>query len=322
MKIVVLDGYTLNPGDLNWDALKSLGECKIYDRTSLTDDAEIISRIGDAEIVLTNKVPLTKKILDACNIKYIGVFATGYNNIDIQAAKEKNIPVTNIPDYSTQAVAQFAFALLLEICNQVAHHSREVHEGRWANSPDFCFWDYSSIELAGKTIGIIGYGRIGQATAKIASAFGMKVIAFSPSRKIGTKLNDCSFVALDELFKTSDVIALHCILNSSTQGIICKENIAKMKDGVIIINNSRGGLVVEEDLRAALDSGKVLAAGVDVVSTEPIKADNPLLGTKNCFITPHISWASKDTRERLMKIAVNNLKEWLAGNPVNVVNRD
>ncbi len=321
MKIVVLDGYTLNPGDLNWDGLKALGACTIYDRTSLTDDAEIISRIGDAEIVITNKTPLTKKILDACNVKYIGVLATGYNIVDVAAAKEKNIPVTNIPNYSTQATAQSAMALLLEICNHVGHHSQAVHAGRWASSADFCFWDYPLIELAGKTIGIVGYGRIGQTTAKLAQAFGMKVIAFAPSRKVGTHLNDCAFVELDELFKTADVIALHCPLFPSTQGMICKENIAKMKDGVIIINNSRGGLVVEEDLREALDSGKVLAAGVDVASREPINADNPLLGAKNCFITPHISWASKESRERLMTIAVNNLKAWLAGKPANVVNQ-
>lgn len=322
MKIVVLDGYALNPGDLSWAALKSLGECKIYDRTSFTDDAEIISRIGDAQIVFTNKTPLTKKILDACaNVKYIGVLATGYNVVDVTAAKAKNIPVTNIPDYSTQATAQFAFALLLEICHHVAHHNQAVQEGRWESSPDFCFWDYPLIELAGKTMGIIGYGRIGQTTGKLAQAFGMKVIAFSPSREVGTELNDCSFVTLDELFKSSDVIALHCILNDSTQGIICKENIAKMKDGVIIINNGRGGLVVEEDLREALDSGKVLAAGVDVVSAEPIKGDNPLLGAKNCFITPHISWASKESRARLMQIAVDNLKSFLMGKPVNVVNK-
>ena len=321
MKIVVLDGYTLNPGDLTWDGFKALGDCKIYDRTSLTDDTEIISRIGDAEIVITNKTPLTKKILDACNVKYIGILATGYNVVDIAAAKEKNIPVTNIPTYGTQSVAQFAMALLLEICHHVAHHNQAVHEGRWESCPDFCFWDYPLIELAGKTIGIIGYGRIGQATGKLAQAFGMKVIAFDAMREVGTKLGDCSFVELDELFATSDVIALHCPLFPSTQGIICKENIAKMKDGVIILNNSRGGLVVEEDLREALDSGKVLAAGLDVVSTEPIKGDNPLLGAKNCFITPHISWAPKESRARLMNIAVENLKSWLNGKPVNVVNK-
>lgn len=320
MKIVVLDGHTLNSGNLSWNELSALGDLKIYDRTSFTDAEEIISRIGDAEIVFTNKTPLTKKILDSCNVKYIGVLATGYNIVDIAAAKQLNITVTNIPNYSTQATAQFAMALLLEICNRVGHHNQAVHEGRWANSPDFSFWDYSLIELADKTMGIIGYGRIGQTTGKLAQAFGMKVIAFSPSREVGTKLDGCSFVDLDELFKTSDVIALHCLLNSSTQGIICKKNIAKMKDGVIIINNGRGGLIVEEDLREALDSGKVLAAGVDVVSTEPIKADNPLLGAKNCFITPHISWASKESRERLMSIAANNLKAWLAGKPVNVIN--
>ena len=322
MKIVVLDGYTLNPGDLSWDDLNALGDCTVYDRTSLTDDAEIIGRLGDAEVVFTNKTPLTKKILDACpNVKYIGVLATGYNVVDTAAAQAKKIPVTNIPTYGTQSVAQFAMALLLEICHHVAHHSQAVHEGRWEGQPDFCFWDYPLIELAGKTMGIIGYGRIGQTTGKLAQAFGMKVIAFDAMREVGTKLGDCSFVELDELFKTSDVIALHCPLFPSTQGIICAANIAKMKDGVIILNNSRGPLVVEKDLRAALDSGKVLAAGVDVVSTEPIKADNPLLGAKNCFITPHISWAPKESRERLMNIAVDNLKAWLAGQPVNVVNQ-
>ena len=322
MKIVVLDGYTLNPGDLTWDGFKALGDCTVYDRTSLTDEAEIISRIGDAEIVITNKTPLTKNIFDACpNVKYVGVLATGYNVVDIAAAREKNIPVTNIPTYGTQSAAQFAFALLLEICHRVAHHSQAVHDGRWESQPDFCFWDYPLIELAGKTMGIIGYGRIGQTTGKLAQAFGMKVIAFDAMREVGTKSGDCLFVELDELFKTSDVIALHCPLFPSTQGIICRENIAKMKDGVIILNNSRGGLIVEQDLRDALDSGKVYAAGVDVVSTEPIKGDNPLLGAKNCFITPHISWAPKESRARLMNIAVENLKAFIAGKPVNVVNK-
>lgn len=322
MKIVVLDGYTLNPGDLTWDGFNALGDCTVYDRTSLTDEAEIISRIGDAQIVITNKTPLTKNIFDACpNIRYVGVLATGYNVVDIAAAREKKIPVTNIPTYGTQSVAQFAFALLLEICHRVAHHSQAVHDGRWTSQPDFCFWDYPLIELAGKTIGVIGYGRIGQATGKLAQAFGMKVIAFDAMREVGTKLGDCTFVELDELFATSDVIALHCPLFPSTQGIICRENIAKMKDGVIILNNSRGGLVVEQDLRDALDSGKVYAAGLDVVSTEPIKADNPLLGAKNCFITPHISWAPKESRARLMNIAVDNLKAFLDGKPVNVVNK-
>ncbi len=321
MKIVVLDGYTLNPGDLSWDALENLGECKIYERTSLTDEAEIIERIGDAEIVITNKTPVTKKIFDACkNIKYVGVLATGYNVVDVETAKIKKIPVCNIPTYGTTAVAQFAIALLLEICHHVGHHNKAVHEGRWENNDDWCFWDYPLIELAGKTIGIIGYGRIGQTTGKLARALGMNVIAFDAMREVGTKTEDCTFVELDELFKTSDVIALHCPLFPSTQGIINKDNIAKMKDGVIIINNSRGQLIVEEDLRAALDSGKVYAAGLDVVSTEPIRGDNPLLGAKNCIITPHISWAPKESRARLMKIAVDNLKAFLSGKPVNVVN--
>ena len=321
MKIVVLDGYTLNPGDLNWDGFNALGECKIFDRTSLTDETEIISRIGDAEIVITNKTPLTKNIFDACpNIRYVGVLATGYNVVDVKVAREKNIPVTNIPTYGTASVAQFAFALLLEICHRVAHHSQAVHDGRWESQPDFCFWDYPLIELAGKTMGVIGYGRIGQTTGKLAQAFGMKVIAFDSMREVGTKLGDCTFVPLDELFASSDVIALHCPLFPSTEGIICKENIAKMKDGVIILNNSRGGLIVEQDLRDALDSGKVYAAGLDVVSTEPIRSDNPLLGAKNCFITPHISWAPKESRARLMNIAVENLKAFIAGKAVNVVN--
>lgn len=321
MKIVVLDGYTLNPGDLSWEALEALGECKIYDRTSLTDENEIISRIGDAEIVFTNKTPLTKQILDKSGVKYIGVLATGYNVVDVAAAKAKNIPVTNIPTYGTQSVAQFAFALLLEICHHVAHHSDAVHAGRWANCPDFCFWDYPLIELAGKTIGIIGYGRIGQATGKLANAFGMNVIAFDAFREVGTALDFCKFVSLDDLFANSDVIALHCPLFPETQGIICKKNIDKMKDGVIILNNSRGPLIIEEDLRDALESGKVYAAGIDVAATEPIKPDNPLLKAKNCFITPHISWAPKESRARLMDIAVENLKSYLAGKPVNVVNK-
>lgn len=320
MKIVVLDGYTLNPGDLSWRGLEALGDCKIFDRTSLTDTNEIISRIGSAQIVLTNKTPLTREILDACDVKYIGVLATGYNVVDTGAAAERGIIVTNVPTYSTEAVAQFAMALLLEICCRVGQHDAAVHAGRWSNSPDFCFWDYPLIELSGKTLGIIGYGRIGRTTGKLAQAFGMKVIAYSPSRTIGTVQDDCTFVTLDNLFASSDVIALHCPLFPSTRGIICAENLAKMKDGVIIINNGRGGLIVEEDLRAALDSGKVSAAGLDVVSSEPIKEDNPLLGARNCFITPHISWASKESRSRLMRIAVDNIKAWMSGSPVNVVN--
>lgn len=321
MKIVVLDGYTLNPGDLSWAGLEALGALAVYDRSSLTDESETIARIGDAEIVYTNKTPLSKRVLDACpNIKFIGVLATGYNVVDIAAAKEKGIPVCNIPTYGTDAVGQFAIAMLLEICHHVAHHSNAVHAGRWENNPDWCFWDYPLIELAGKTMGIIGFGRIGQTTGRIAKAMGMKVVAFDeyPNAQ-GEEIAD--YVSLDALLAASDVIAVHCPLFPSTQGIICKKNIDRMKDGVIILNNSRGPLVVEQDLADALNNGKVYAAGLDVVSTEPIKADNPLLKAKNCIITPHISWAPRESRQRLMNIAVENLKQFLAGTSANVVNK-
>jgi len=317
MKIVILDGYTENPGDLSWEGFEKLGELTVYDRTPAD---KIVERIGDAEIVYTNKTPLTKETFDACpNVRFVGVLATGYNVVDTAAAKEKGILVANIPTYGTAAVAQFAFALLLEICHHVGHHSEAVHEGRWTACPDFCFWDYPLVELAGKTMGFIGFGRIGQATAKIAKGFGMNVIAYdSFESDAGRELGQ--YVSLDELLATADVISLHCPLFPATQGIINKDNIAKMKDGVILINTSRGPLIVEEDLVEALESGKVAAAAVDVVSTEPIKADNVLLKAKNCLITPHIAWAPKESRQRLMDIAVSNLEAFIAGNPINIVN--
>jgi len=317
MKIVILDGYTENPGDLSWEGFEKLGELTVYDRTPAD---KIVERIGDAEIVYTNKTPLTKETFDACpNVRFVGVLATGYNVVDTAAAKEKSILVANIPTYGTAAVAQFAFALLLEICHHVGHHSEAVHEGRWTACPDFCFWDYPLVELAGKTMGFIGFGRIGQATAKIAKGFGMNVIAYdSFESDAGRELGQ--YVSLDELLATADVISLHCPLFPATQGIINKDNIAKMKDGVILINTSRGPLIVEEDLVEALESGKVAAAAVDVVSTEPIKADNVLLKAKNCLITPHIAWAPKESRQRLMDIAVSNLEAFIAGNPINIVN--
>ncbi|WP_372999732.1 D-2-hydroxyacid dehydrogenase [Lutispora sp.] len=319
MKIVVLDGYTLNPGDLSWEGLEKIGEVVIYDRTPTE---EVTSRIADAEIVFSNKVPITRANMDAApNLKYIGVLATGYNVIDVDAAKDKGIIVTNIPTYGTASVAQFAIAMLLEICHHVAHHSEAVHKGRWESNPDWCFWDYPLIELEGKTMGIIGFGRIGQSTGKIAQALGMNVLAYDGHKNPELECATCKYVTLDELYENSDVIALHCPLFPSTEGIINKDSIAKMKDGVIILNNSRGPLIVEEDLRDALNSGKVYAAGVDVVSTEPIKGDNPLLQAKNCFITPHISWAPKESRQRLMDIAVNSLAAFLDGNPINVVNK-
>ena len=318
MKMVVLDGYTENPGDLSWDCLREFGELTVYDRTGSED--EVIARIGEAEVVFVNKVPITKRVLEECpNIKFISVLATGYNVIDIKAAAEKGIVVSNIPSYGTAAVAQFAIALLLEVCHHVAHHSEAVHQGRWAANPDWYFWDYPLIELQGKTMGIIGFGRIGQATGRIAKAMGMKVIAYSRSiREDGKDIAE--YVDLDTLLRTSDVIALHCPLFPETEGIINKANIEKMKDGVIIINNSRGQLVVEQDLADALNSGKVCAAGLDVVSTEPIREDNPLLKAKNCLITPHISWAPKESRQRIMDMSYNNLKAFVEGKPINVVN--
>ena len=321
MKIVILDGYTENPGDLSWEGLEKLGDLTVYDRTSLTDVQEVIDRIGDAEIVFTNKTPMPREVFDTCtNIRYVGVLATGYNVVDVDAAKEKNIPVCNIPTYGTAAVGQFAIALLLEICHHVGHHDKAVHEGRWENNPDWCFWDYPLIELDGKVMGIIGYGRIGQATGRIAQALGMKVLAYDAYRNPALESETCQYADLDEVLAKSDVIALHCPLFSETEGMINRESIAKMKDGVIILNNSRGPLIVEKDLAEALNSGKVAAAGLDVVSTEPIKGENPLLKAKNCILTPHISWAPKESRQRLMDIAVDNLEAVLRKEAQNVVN--
>ena len=320
MKIVILDGYTENPGDLSWDELGKLGDLTVYDRTPVDDEAEIIRRIGDAEVVFTNKTPISRAVIDACpGMKFISMLATGYNVVDYVYAREKGIPVTNVPSYGTAAVGQFAIAMLLEICHHVAYHSQTVHEGKWEKSIDWCYWDYPLIELDGKTMGIIGFGRIGQQTGRIARALGMKILAYDMAehdsgRAIGT------YVDLDELLSASDVIALHCPLFPDTQGIISKDTIAKMKDGVILLNNSRGQLVVEQDLADALNSGKVYAAGLDVVSTEPIRGDNPLLGAKNCFITPHISWAPRESRQRIMDCAVDNVKAYLRGQPIHVVN--
>lgn len=321
MKIVVLDGYTENPGDLSWDELAKLGELEVYDRVSYVDAPVIREKIGDADIVITNKTPITKETLDACpNIKAIAVLATGYNVIDCEYAKEKGIPVMNVPTYGTQIVGQYAVGLLLEICSHFADHDMAVKEGRWANNDDWCFWDFPMIELYGKTAGIIGLGRIGQSTAKILNAMSMKVLAYDAfESEAGRQVAE--YVDLDTLLAKSDVIFLHCPLFPSTEGIINKDNIAKMKDGVILINNSRGQLVVEQDLADALNSGKVYAAGLDVVSTEPIKGDNPLLSAKNCLITPHISWAAQAARQRIMDTTVDNVKAFIIGNPTNVVNK-
>lgn len=321
MKIVVLDGYTENPGDLSWEELEKLGELVVYDRVSYAEDPIIREKIADADIVITNKTPISKETLDTCpNIKAIAVLATGYNVVDYEYAKEKGIPVMNVPTYGTQIVGQYAVGLLMEICSHYGHHDQTVKEGKWENNADWCYWDYPMIELYGKTAGIIGLGRIGQSTARILNAMDMKVLAYDAFQsEAGKKLAE--YVELDELLAKSDVIFLHCPLFPSTEGIINKENIAKMKDGVILINNSRGQLVVEQDLADALNSGKVYAAGLDVVSTEPIKGDNPLLTAKNCLITPHISWAAQAARQRIMDITVNNVKSFVEGNPTNVVNK-
>ncbi len=317
MKIVVLDGYTLNPGDLSWEGLEQIGILEVYDRTP---EDLIIERIGNAEIVLTNKTPLTENIFEqAPHIKYVGVLATGYNVVDMAAAKKKGITVTNIPAYGTNAVAQMTFALLLEMCHHVWAHSEEVKKGAWINSPDFCFWNYPLIELAGKTMGVIGFGRIGQAVGKIAQALGMNVLAHDVQPDHTLESETLQYVQLDRLLTRSDIITLHCPLLDSTEGMINKDTIAGMKDGVMIINTSRGPLINEEDLATALNSKKVAGAALDVLSREPPGKDNPLLAARNCIITPHISWAPKESRERLMNIAINNLKQFLAGRTVNAV---
>ena len=317
MKLVILDGYTLNPGDLSWSELEKICDVTVYDRTS---EDKVEERICDADLVMTNKTPLGGEVLkNAKKLKYIGVLATGYNIVDTKAAEENGIAVTNIPTYGTTAVAQLVFALMLEICHHVGEHGKAVKDGRWTSCPDFCFWDYPLIELAGKTMGIIGFGRIGQTTGKIAQAFGMKVIAFDEYRDASLESDTLKYAELDELLAESDVISLHCPLFESTKGIINRDNIAKMKDGVIIINTSRGPLIVEEDLYEALESGKVFGAGVDVVSTEPIEEDNILLKSDKCIITPHIAWAPREARQRLMDIAVDNVRAFLSGEPKNIV---
>ena len=317
MKIVVLDGYTENPGDLSWDGLRALGELTVYDRTR---PEEAASRIQDAEIIVTNKVPITRALLEQCpGIRYVSVLATGYNVVDLKATAERGIPVSNVPAYSTAAVGQFTIGMLLEICCQIGFHDRSVHDGDWASCPDFSYWKTPLIELAGKTMGIIGFGRIGRQTGAIAKAMGMRVLA-TGSRPCDEGAAIAEYVDLDTVLRQSDVISLHCPLFPETTGIINKDSIAKMKDGVIILNMARGPLIVEEDLAQALNSGKVYAAGMDVVSQEPIRADNPLLNAKNCFITPHIAWASRECRQRIMEITEQNIRSFLDGNVQNRVN--
>ena len=320
MKIVVLDGYTENPGDLSWEGLDALGELTVYDRTPyVRGTEEILRRAQGAAILITNKTPLSAETIRALSgsLRYIGVLATGYNIVDVGAAREAGIPVCNIPTYGTTAVAQFTMALLLELCHHAGAHSQRVREGAWSQCPDFCFWDYPLIELAGKTMGLIGYGRIGKAVAALAKAFGMRVIFHddfvSPD-------GSAEKAALEELYAQSDVISLHCPLFPENTGMICASAIRKMKPGVLLINTARGQLINEADLAEALRSGKVGGAAVDVLSAEPARADNPLLSAPNCLVTPHIAWAPKESRQRLMNIAVDNVRSFLNGHPQNVVN--
>ncbi|MDK7182711.1 D-2-hydroxyacid dehydrogenase [Lacticaseibacillus rhamnosus] len=319
MKIVLLDGYALNR-DLDWRALKKLGDCHFYDRTPVNDTQKILSRIGDAEIVLTHKTPLTKAIIgNAPNLRYIGVMGDGYDVIDVEAASARGIPVTNVPIYATDAVAQFTFALILEITSHVGLHNRLVHEGRWGASPDFTFWAEKLTLLAGKTLGLVGYGRIAQKVASIAHAFSMKVIFYD--RRPKTHDNQISQqVSLKELLTTADIITLHVRQAPETLNLIRRETIEQMRPGVIIINTARGKLINENDLAMALNQGKIAAAGLDVSQQEPIQPEDPLLTAKNCYITPHIAWAPFETREKLLALTIANLTAFLKGTPQNVVN--
>lgn len=317
MNIVVLDGYTLNPGDLSWNRLKEFGNLKIYDRTHKKD---INDRIKEAEAIFVNKVNITDDIIkNNKQLKYIGELATGYNNIDVEAAKKSGIVVTNIPSYGTDSVAQHAFALLLELTTRVGHHDIEVKKGRWAKSDDWTFWDYPLTELSGKTMGIIGFGKIGQKTGEIARAFGMDVIVNNPSQDKGKINEGYKYVALDELLSQSDVIALHCNLTDENKHIINKENILKMKKKPIIINNSRGGLINEKDLAMALEQGLIAGAGLDVLDPEPPTIDNPLYKFDNCIITPHLAWAPFESRSRLLDQAIKNFKSFIEGKVINQV---
>ena len=318
MKIVILDYPRENPGEIDWSGFDRLGSVTRYERTLECDAAK---RIGDADIVFLNKTVISRETLLQCpNLKFISAIATGYNTVDVNAAAELGIPVANVPSYGTEAIGQHAIALLLEITNHVAYHDSEVHKGRKNNDNDWCFWDYPSIELENKTIGIIGLGRIGQITSRVAQAFGMKVLAYDQHKNELLENENCHYTDLDDLLKNSDVIALHCPLFKETENIINSDAISKMKDGVIIINNSRGALIDEQALADALNCGKVYAAGLDAVRDEPIKPDNPLLSAKNCFITPHISWAAIECRQRLLDYSLDNLKNYLDGSPNNIVN--
>lgn len=316
MKIVVLDGYAANPGDLSWEGLKALGECTIYDRTA---PEEVLERAKGAEAILTNKVAITAEHMAALpELKYIGVLATGYNIIDIAAAKERGIVVTNIPAYSTPSVAQMVFAHILNITNRVEHYTNEIREGKWTTNPDFCFWDTPLTELLGKKIGLIGLGQTGYNTARLAIGFGMKVWAYTSKSRLQLP-PEIRKAELNQLFRECDIVSLHCPLTEATRNLVNAERLALMKPTAILINTARGPLVNEQDLADALNNKKIYAAGVDVLSTEPPRADNPLLTARNCFITPHIAWATSAARERLQAIMLENIKAYIEGKPVNNV---
>ncbi len=317
MKIVILDGHAVNPGDLSWDCFREFGDVTVYE---YTEEHQILERIVDAEVVLTNKTPLTAETFSKCpKLQLVCVLATGYNVVDCGAARERNIPVCNVPDYSTASVSQFTFALLLELCHRVGHHDKAVHRGDWTNSPYFCFWDTPQMELAGKTLGIIGFGRIGRAVGQIAKAMGMQVLAYNRSRHPeGTQIGQ--YVDLDTLLSRSDIVSLHCPLTAENAGLINADTLFKMKDGAILLNTARGGLLVEQDVADALRSGKLSGAAMDVVSYEPIVADNPLLSAPNCIITPHMAWAPLESRQRILDCTVRSIQGFLSGSPVNTVN--
>ncbi|GFN33623.1 D-2-hydroxyacid dehydrogenase [Paenibacillus xylaniclasticus] len=318
MNIVVLDGYTLNPGDLSWEGFEALGNVTVYDRTEAD---QIVERAKDADAVLTNKTPLSASVLASLpRLRYIGVLATGYNVIDLAAASSQGIAVTNIPDYSTASVVQLVFAYLLEHCHHVKQHSDAVHSGRWSASKHFMFADFPLIELVGKTIGIVGFGQIGQQVARTAIAFGLNVIVHTRTEKRIEGLESVRFVSLEQLFKLSDFVTLHCPLTPDTQGMVNRRTLEWMKPSALLINTARGGHVVEADLAAALNEGRIAGAAVDVLSVEPPPSDNPLIGARNCYITPHIGWATFEARQRLMEIAADNLKQFISGSPVNQVN--
>lgn len=316
--IVVLDGYTLNPGDLSWKGVEALGECAIYDRTP---PEQVASRADGAEIVLTNKVVLGREIIETLtDLKYIGVLATGYNVVDLDAANDRHIPVTNVPEYGTASVAQMVFALLLELTQRAASHSQAVHSGRWSKSIDFCFWDYPLIELAGKTMGIVGYGRIGRAVARIARAFDMQVLVFD-TKEVSSTDTGINAAGLDELFRNSDIVTLHCPLTPESGGMVNAERLSLMKQSAYLINTGRGPLVNERDLARALADGIIAGAGIDVMPVEPPPADSPLFDAPNCIITPHIAWATRAARRRLMGTVVDNISAFLSGTPIHVVNQ-